>query len=175
MSGDVELNPGPNSVEGSTDSVSRSSISSIDTLTNHLSILHLNIQSIASKLDLIEGEADYFTTQSTVIDDNRPLPQIPPVDHILHSISISIQDVKDVLKNLDENKSCGPDLISPRLLKQGSCALAIPLSTVFNRSLDQGYFPQAWKQGNLTPIHKKDDKSIPSNYRPISLLSSVGK
>ena len=57
LSGDVELNPGPNSVVGSTDSVSSSSISSIDTLTNHLSILHLIIQSIASKLDLIEGEA----------------------------------------------------------------------------------------------------------------------
>ena len=42
-------------------------------------------------------------------------------------------------------------------------------------SLVQGYFPQAWKQGNLTPIHKKDDKSLPSNYRPISLISSVGK
>ena len=57
LSGDVELNPGPNSVEGSADSVSSSSISSIDTLTNHLSILHLNIQSIAPKLDLIESEA----------------------------------------------------------------------------------------------------------------------
>ena len=56
LSGDVELNPGPGSVDGSTDSVS-SSISSSETLTNHLSILHLNIQSIAPKLDLIEGEA----------------------------------------------------------------------------------------------------------------------
>ena len=46
---------------------------------------------------------------------------------------------------------------------------------VFNRSSDQGYFPKAWKQGNLTHIHTKDDKSTPSNYLPISLLSSVGK
>ena len=147
---------------------SRKSASVIPTLTLNNEHAETDIQK-ATMLN------DYFTTQSTVIDDNRPLPQIPPVDHILHSISISIQDVKDVLQNLDENKSCGPDLISPRLLKQGSCALATPLSKVFNRSLDQGYFPQAWKQGNLTPIHKKDDKSIPSNYRPISLLSSVGK
>ena len=85
---------------------------------------------------------DYFTTQSTVIDGNRPLPQLPLVDNTLQSISISIQDVKDVLRNLDVNKSCGPDLISPRLPKQGSCALALPLSTVFNRSIEQGYFPR---------------------------------
>ena len=124
----------------------RKSASVIPTLTLNNEHAETDIQ----KATLLN---DYFTTQSTVIDDNLPLPQLPPVDHILHSISISIQDVKDVLKNLVENKSCGPDLISPRLLKQGSCALAIPLSTVFNRSLDQGYFPQVWKQGNLTPIH----------------------
>ncbi|MCG8078441.1 MAG: reverse transcriptase family protein, partial [Candidatus Thiodiazotropha taylori] len=41
--------------------------------------------------------------------------------------------------------------------------------------LQQGYFPSDWKYANISPIHKKDDKSIPSNYRPISLLSSTGK
>ena len=32
-----------------------------------------------------------------------------------------------------------------------------------------------WKYENVTPIHKKDDKLVPSNYRPITLLSSLGK
>ena len=72
-------------------------------------------------------------------------------------------------------KACGPDLISPRLLKEGSTIIALPLSIVFNRSLEQGYFPTCWKYGNVTPIYKKNDKSQPSNYRPITLLSSIGK
>ena len=55
LSGDVELNTGPNSVEGSTDSVSSTSFRSFESITNHLSILHLNIESILPKLDLIEG------------------------------------------------------------------------------------------------------------------------
>ena len=46
---------------------------------------------------------------------------------------------------------------------------------VFNRSLEQGYFPSSWKHGNIIPIHKKDDKSSPSNYRPLTLLSQIGK
>ena len=55
--GDVELNPGPLSVDSLSDSNSDSSSYSISNLTNPLSIMHLNIQSPVPKLDLIEDEA----------------------------------------------------------------------------------------------------------------------
>ena len=42
---------------------------------------------------------------------------------------------------------------------------------LFNRSLEK----VTWKDANVSPIYKKDDKSLPSNCRPISLLSSIGK
>ena len=42
-------------------------------------------------------------------------------------------------------------------------------------SLQQGYFPARTKEANDTPIYKKEDRSSPSNYRPISLLSCIGK
>ena len=69
----------------------------------------------------------------------------------------------------------GPDLLSPRLLKEGDTALAEPLSILFNRSLEKCQVPVTWKDANVSPIYKKDEKSLPSNYRPISLLSSIGK
>lgn len=62
----------------------------------------------------------YFSSQCQVDDINKKLPNISTSNHILHSINISIQDVLDVLKNLNTNKACGPDLISPRLLKEGA-------------------------------------------------------
>ena len=54
------MNPGPYSVEGCADSSSDSSISSMEMLSDHLSIFHLNIQSIVPKLDLIKCEADAY-------------------------------------------------------------------------------------------------------------------
>ena len=37
------------------------------------------------------------------------------------------------------------------------------------------YFPSPWKDANVNPINKKEDKSLPCNYRPISFMSIVGK
>ena len=54
-------------------------------------------------------------------------------------------------------KASGPDLISPRLLKEGVNILALPYPISFNRSLNKGYF-QNWKEANVTPIYKKNDK-----------------
>ena len=61
------------------------------------------------------------------------------------------------------------------LLKEGASILSKPLSIVFNRPMSQGYFPSSWKEANITPIREKEDKSLPQNYRPISLLSPMGK
>ena len=66
----------------------------------------------------------YFASQSTVVDDNRPMPQLPHVEHTLQTITISSQEVKDVFLNFNVNKACGPDLISPRFLKGGAVTLA---------------------------------------------------
>ena len=94
---------------------------------------------------------------------------------MLESITISVQDVLDVLKRLNVNKARGPDLISPRFLREGAEILAQPYAILFNRSLAKGYFPPSWKDANLIPIHKKEEKSLTGYYRPISLLSLVGK
>ena len=49
------------------------------------------------------------------------------------------------------------------------------LSIIFRNCLKAGYFPTAWKKANAVPVHKKGNKQILSNYRPVSLLPICNK
>ena len=119
---------------------------------------------------------DYFSSQAVVNDDNNTLPPPKPILHDrLEILEITPESVKDVLDGLDVDKACGPDLMSPRLLKEGSSVLAQPYSIVYTSSLRLGHFPTPWKDGNVTAIYKRDDRSVPKNYRPITLLCQPGK
>ena len=51
----------------------------------------------------------------------------------------------------------------------------LTLSNLFNKFILFGRFPPALKFANVTPDFKKGDKQLLNNYRPISLLSGVGK
>ena len=59
--------------------------------------------------------------------------------------------------------------------KETCNSVCAPLKTLFNRSISEHVFPCCWKKANVMPLFKKGDKSIPSNYRPVSLISCVGK
>ena len=120
----------------------------------------------------------YFCKQSTIDDSGHNLPptgQTVQLSKCINIINISPQDVQDAISTVDPSKACGPDLISPKLLREGSNELALPLSIYFNKLICNSYFPSQWKLANVTPIYKKSDPSKPQNYRPISLLSCLGK
>ena len=53
--------------------------------------------------------------------------------------------------------------------------MSAPLTDLFNFSLLKGKVPNLWKQVNVTPVLKKNDPTDVSNYRPISLLNTLGK
>ena len=61
------------------------------------------------------------------------------------------------------------------MLRKCSQSLAKPLSIIFNKSLQTGDVPAAWREANVSPLYKKGDKTNPLNYRPVSLTSTVGK
>ena len=50
---------------------------------------------------------------------------------------------------LNSNKAPGPDLISPKLLKEGMQQLFPQLQRLFNLSLRLKKFPNSWKKNQM--------------------------
>ena len=46
---------------------------------------------------------------------------------------------------------------------------------LFQNSTKSSHYPDIWKKSNIIPVHKKNDKQLVKNYRPISLLPIFGK
>lgn len=59
------------------------------------------------------------------------------------------------------------------MLKATLFTVTKPLTMLFNRSNADKFFPCFWKIAHVIPLFKKDDPSLVSNYRPVSLLSCV--
>jgi hypothetical protein len=65
--------------------------------------------------------------------------------------------------------------ISTAMLKKVSLEIVTPLVHIFNQSLATGQIPEKFKIAKVIPIFKSGDALNPSNYRPISLLSTFSK
>lgn len=83
--------------------------------------------------------------------------------------------LKQKLKKLNK-KSAGFDHISIFTLKHLTPNFIRNLTIIFNNALNLGYFPAVWKQEKILAIPKKSTaNSASNNFRPISLLSNLGK
>ena len=119
---------------------------------------------------------DYFCSISTINDSNIDLPEYNKrTNSSLSNIIIHPTEVIDVLSNIKLKKTSGLDGINHRMLKNTGWSIAIPFCKLFNLSLQANSFPVLWKLAHVMPSFKKGDRSLVSNYRPISLVSCVGK
>lgn len=58
-------------------------------------------------------------------------------------------------------------------LRQTSSQIAQPLAKIFNKSLQSSYYPVHFKSSFVTPIFKKGDDSLVTNYRPVCMSNSI--
>ena len=83
------------------------------------------------------------------------------------------EEIKDIVNNLNEKKSCGYDDITHFLLKNIVNEIITPLTHISN--LSSGTVPLKMKIARVVPIFKKGKGDSINNYRPISLLTSISK
>ena len=80
-----------------------------------------------------------------------------------------------LLKQLNPAKSAGIDNLTGKFLKEGAPVLASPITDLVNLSISLSLFPDNCKIAKLKPLYKKEAKTKPKNYRPISLLPLLFK
>ena len=97
-------------------------------------------------------------------EDDHEVPAMQP-------ITINSAGVASLLLGLKPFKAAGPDDIPAYLLKETANQLVLSLTQVFQASLHQSKLPSDWKTAHTVAAHKKGDRSLPNNYRPISLTS----
>ena len=119
----------------------------------------------------------FFTKQCSPIVNSSELPDdsMPMIANSISSIQFLERDLLNLVRLLDPSKSHGFDGISIRMIKICDASIIKPLLIIFKNSLNTGIFPHHWKMANVTPIHKKGEKTEVSNYRPISVLPVCGK
>src|SRR5436190_20383852 len=88
---------------------------------------------------------------------------------------VTKEELFDTVKQLRGRSAPGWDSIPTKFIKDNISTFAEPLLHIINLSIRTGKFPDAFKIARVTPIYKSGDKSLFSNYRPISLLSVFSK
>ena len=86
-------------------------------------------------------------------------------------LNIDEEMVLNKLLKLKVDKAQGPVDIHPAVLSNCAQAVALPLTIVYQKSLQEGILPKDWKLAVVVPIFKKGNKHEASNYRPVSLTS----
>ena len=96
-------------------------------------------------------------------------------DFFLTDITFSDSIIIEAIKELSPNSAGGPDGIPASLLIICAEEIVPALKIIFSHSLSSSLILTSFKEAAIIPVFKSGDKSLPSNYRPISLTSVLSK
>lgn len=136
-------------------------------LANHINYHFSNVG-----LDLAEKIlTKNHTTEELLVKESSSMRP----NHSFNIYKINKKEINELILSLKTHCAPGPDNISNQILINLREYIGIPLLHIFNQSFFQCVVPDKLKIASITPIHKSGDKTLISNYRPISILNSLSK
>ena len=144
--------------------------------------LKVNGNVISSSQDIADSLNNFFLS---VVENNTFKINNSPLDYLRQAFhhpfpsikyhAVTSSEITKIIKSLITKGSHGYDEISVKILKLSSPFIISPLTYISNKMLSSGIFPDRLKYAEIKPLFKDGCKNDPSNYRPISLLTSFSK
>ena len=148
--------------------------------THKINQLSINDEVSTDKKKIADSLNSYFINIGTEILTNSSASQTNPETFLPQCNShftfenITPVDVQTIIEGL-KNKKCDILSVPNHKYKLVADIISAPLAHLFNVSTLSGIFPSTLKISRVTPIFKKDDPSLPKNYRPISITHTISK
>lgn len=125
--------------------------------------------------------AEYYSRIfNTPHDHEDLLPNITAIKAIstknAYNNDLTMYELQSAIKKLKSNSATGIDLIHNQFIINLPPSSHNHLLKIFNQSWNNGIIPSTWKEANILPFLKANkSSSLEASYRPISLLSCLGK
>lgn len=142
-------------------------------------IMNVN-DKLSNPIDICNAMNDYYINVSDELCNKIQQPlnetlRLPPNNNkSIYFFPTNTDEVTEIINRM-KIRNGGVDGINTTTIRILSEFIKIPLVHIINTSITQGVWPNTLKCAEVKPIHKSGDKSIVSNYRPISLISNLAK
>lgn len=174
-------------IEGLGDSVYKLARSLIGGPKKKMPFLKVNNATISDPVQKVEALADSLEQQFT---NNPPLyqgqddqaarevelalrfaPLVPAPPNIA-----TVDNIQKAIATTQRRRAPGSDKITNQALKKLPLQQVTQLTNIVKATFQLAHFPTPWKEANIILIRKPGEPSNnPKSYRPISLLSALGK
>ena len=89
--------------------------------------------------------------------------------------NVNISTTLEKIALLNKRKPTTFNNIPTKLLVENSDIFSPFITDLYNKSQTKSEFPPSLKLAELTPVHKKDERTVNENYRPVSILPPISK
>ena len=138
----------------------------------------LNFKTVNADIS-IEQMYEHFKTMNEMHTDDENVPDsdfLAYADDPQLNTDITESEIRKGIKSLKNNKSPGIDNILNEYIKRTEPLFMSLYVKTFNVIFDTGVLPDSWLNGIIMPIYKnKGNVNDPNEYRPITILSCLGK
>lgn len=138
---------------------------------------------LVNNLDKADALNNYFSSigaslANSLLHSNNNRPRASTLGYSMsNSLVIRKFSTRDIHTTISSLKCTGSseDNITAKFLKTNIDIFAPLLTKLANDSFESGLFPNSLKIAKLIPLFKAGDATLPKNYRPISILSTISK